>query len=139
MYLGHDLLYSENSSTVPQVVVEPHRFLISAIFSLGFPIIPVSVSYYVGSLPDDKSLFEDHRKSDNSTISPVSQQQQQLTCQRGTCALYSYKTLPFYSGPIIFLVLCNVVAFLKTSTTIASLRKQAEDVLHKQTRDHLES
>ncbi|CAL8118571.1 unnamed protein product [Orchesella dallaii] len=114
-------LWRTFSSSVPQVVT-PQRFILSAMFSLGFPTIAVSVSYYVGSLPD-------HQERNSKAF----------TCQKETCSLYSYKTLPYYHGPIIFLVFCNAAAFIKTSVTIAKLRRQAEAVLHKQTKDHLES
>lgn len=124
----------KSSATVPQVV-QPQRFILSALFSLGFPVLSVTVSYYVGSFPDSPYLEYHQEGSSNKPTTTSSQQ----TCQRGACALYSYKTLPFYYGPIILLVLCNVLAFVKTSTTIASLRRQAEAVLHKQTKDHLES
>lgn len=129
--------FCSNSSSIHQVAIRPHRFLISALFSLGFPVIIVSVSYFVGSLPDTTSSStqgqQGESNKDSSGSSPLT------SCVKSACALYSYKTIPYYSGPIIFLVFCNVVAFLKTSTTIAALRRQAEAVLHQQTKDHLES
>ncbi|ODM99173.1 G-protein coupled receptor Mth2 [Orchesella cincta] len=96
-------LWRTFSSTVPQVVA-PKRFILSAAFSLGFPAIAVSISYYVAPYRIVKSI-----------------------------AAIANRNLPLVKKKLVH------SAFIKTSITIGKLRKQAEAILHKQTKDHLES
>lgn len=104
-----------NRYTLPQPVGY-RRFFSSFIFSLGFPAVSVTVCYYVAYLSIDRRCGD-----------------------FAYCVLFSPITIPFYSVPMLLLVLGNFAIFLKTSYTITTLRKEADDVLQRQAQDHLKS